>query len=325
MEMIKRQNESLEFEKKKADWNLEKKKMLDDIFEEKKKIEILKISIETQKHTINEREAELENKKVMFDAKSRAELEAIEKRAEAQKIEEMALLKQKTDFSIEKQKFDSDKARLLADRSIFENTKSSFEKQLNDAMMAYEQAELDREEAKEYYDDAEKIKELIVEQRNKISNEFQYLQKMKKNFYTERLQIAQERRKLEEEKRNLNDYIYNNSKMNDIKNENINTSIDNKDNNEYHVNQSDSSDTKALFDDSVINEIIANNSENITTYKLKIDNILKTERKSTYKPNSFKSSRNYKPSNDYSTYTKNNFMTFDDNLLNEPLCIPNII
>jgi len=52
----------------------------------------------------------------------------------------MALLKQKTDFSIEKQKFDSDKAKLLADRSIFENTKSSFEKQLNDAMMAYEQA-----------------------------------------------------------------------------------------------------------------------------------------------------------------------------------------
>jgi len=33
MEMIKRQNESLEFEKKKADWNLEKKKILDDIFE----------------------------------------------------------------------------------------------------------------------------------------------------------------------------------------------------------------------------------------------------------------------------------------------------
>jgi len=30
---------------------------------------------------------------------------------------------------------------------------------------------------------------------------------MKKNFYTERLQIAQERRKLEEEKRNLNDYM----------------------------------------------------------------------------------------------------------------------
>jgi len=52
----------------------------------------------------------------------------------------MALLKQKTDFRIEKQQFDSDKAKLLADRSLFENTKSSFEKQLNDAMMAYEQA-----------------------------------------------------------------------------------------------------------------------------------------------------------------------------------------
>jgi len=68
------------------------------------------------------------------------EIEAIERREENQKIEEMALLKQQTDFRMEKQKFDSDKAKLLADRSLFENTKSSFEKQLNDAMMAYEQA-----------------------------------------------------------------------------------------------------------------------------------------------------------------------------------------
>jgi len=62
-----------------------------------------------------------------------------------------------------------------------------------------------------------------------------------------------------------------------------------------HVNQSDSNDTKVLFDDTVINEIIASNSENITTYKLKIDNILKPDRKSTYlHPNSFKSNNNYK-------------------------------
>jgi len=33
MEMKKRQNENLEFEKKKVDWNVEKKKMLDEIFE----------------------------------------------------------------------------------------------------------------------------------------------------------------------------------------------------------------------------------------------------------------------------------------------------
>jgi len=32
----------------------------------------MKVSIETQKHSISEREAELENRKVMFDAKSKA-------------------------------------------------------------------------------------------------------------------------------------------------------------------------------------------------------------------------------------------------------------
>jgi len=68
------------------------------------------------------------------------EQEALDKREETQKIEEMALIKQKTDFKIEKQKFDSEKAKLLADRDIFENTKSSFEKQLNEAMIAYQQA-----------------------------------------------------------------------------------------------------------------------------------------------------------------------------------------
>lgn len=31
--MKKRQNEYLEFEKRKADWNIEKKKMIDEIFE----------------------------------------------------------------------------------------------------------------------------------------------------------------------------------------------------------------------------------------------------------------------------------------------------
>jgi len=33
MDLVKRHNEILEFEKKKADWNLEKKKLLDEIFE----------------------------------------------------------------------------------------------------------------------------------------------------------------------------------------------------------------------------------------------------------------------------------------------------
>jgi len=32
----------------------------------------MKVNIEAQKHSISEREAELENKKVMFDVKSRA-------------------------------------------------------------------------------------------------------------------------------------------------------------------------------------------------------------------------------------------------------------
>lgn len=309
--------------------------MIDEIVEEKKNLEVIKISIESQKHSINEREIELTNQKIIHEAKSNAELASLDKRESIQKMEEMALRKRITEFTIEKQKFDSEKSKFLADKTTFLNLKDSFENQLKDAMQAYEDAEYDKKKAQEYYEEAEKINKLIIEQRNKISNDYYQLNMMQKKYFTERLLIAQERKRLESEKKLHSNDSYENCTPHNIERSHIrNMAFENlyeKDNivdipesSEFYKNENQIN--KKIFDDDVINEIISNNSENNTGHYYKpwlkksineIPNYLNIKMDNH--------NENKIINNDYSVYTKDIYMTYDDDLLNEPLNIPDLI
>ncbi|KAJ3295274.1 hypothetical protein HK104_002864 [Borealophlyctis nickersoniae] len=188
-------DERVEFMKSKEEWAMEKKRMVRQMNEERKSITMEKAMVEAQKHMAAELELESDQSRARNEMQLHAERLALEKETRAMHARMADLHKEAAMLRSERLTLQMLRSQLDAERAVFESEREAAERAMHDAAGIRSSAAKECQKAKALHSEVEQTRASIDSAKFELEQQAQRWEQERKQFYKERLTLAEERRK----------------------------------------------------------------------------------------------------------------------------------
>ncbi|KAI8814183.1 hypothetical protein BJ742DRAFT_766595 [Cladochytrium replicatum] len=186
-------SERVEFVKQREEWVVERKRMLQQLAEDRRSLAVEKAVVEAQKNNVANAEFEMSQTRSLEADQINSERVAYERESKTLQTRILEFHKEAAVLRIERNQLLAEKAQLAAEQAIFDAHRGRLEDQINEATKMHEDAE--RQKAQILFDQAKRIQKNIDEQRISLEQERGAVQHEVQRSVAERIQLAKDRQK----------------------------------------------------------------------------------------------------------------------------------
>ncbi|KND03128.1 uncharacterized protein SPPG_02189 [Spizellomyces punctatus DAOM BR117] len=187
--------ERVEFLKSKEEWALERRRITQQIAEERKVLAMERATIESQKHAVVELEREVEQLRAREETQLHADRLILDRETHNLHSRLTDIHKEAAALRAERLRLDALRAQLDAERSLFEAGRDATERAVREAVGMRDVAVKERQQAHQFHSEAEEAKLALEAKKTELEAERKRLEQERKRFLEERVALADERRK----------------------------------------------------------------------------------------------------------------------------------
>ncbi|TPX59566.1 hypothetical protein SpCBS45565_g07713 [Spizellomyces sp. 'palustris'] len=187
--------ERVEFLKSKEEWALERRRITQQIAEERKVLAMERATIESQKHAVVELEREVEQLRAREETQLHADRLILDRETHNLHSRLTDIHKEAAALRAEKLQLNTLRAQLDAERSLFEAGRDATERAVRAAVGMKDVAVKERQQAHQFHSEAEETKLALEARKAELEAERKRLEQERKRFLEERVALADERRK----------------------------------------------------------------------------------------------------------------------------------
>ncbi|KAI9202145.1 uncharacterized protein BJ171DRAFT_186245 [Polychytrium aggregatum] len=185
--------ERLEFVKVREEWTLEKRRVLNQMNEERKAIALERAELEAQRTSMGNIEIDLRHLKEREEAQLKADRIILDRELRALRVKQDEYHRESALIRAGHSSLDMLKSRLETEHNVFEAQRKEFEAKIQDAIKMHAEAMNAKQAAQSVLRQAQMSTTALEEERNRLAQQKHDIEEEKKKHVEDRLALANQR------------------------------------------------------------------------------------------------------------------------------------